>query len=162
MLLQIAEFCSILWQSGIPFYICTTSSLSIYLLMDIYAVFLSWLLCIMVLWTLGYNVHPRAGVPNMGLESTRRLLLPSNQTLCGSFLLRRGTGRAILWVFRACPERETSILQSGHSSPFWEHDDYDNGGLASTLCNCAMKQGASFLLILSLKCVICTLEMHQE
>ena len=80
MLLQIAEFCSILWQSGIPFYICTTSSLSIYLLMDIYAVFLSWPLCIMVLWTLGYNVHPRAGVPNMGLESTRRLLLPSNQT----------------------------------------------------------------------------------
>ena len=40
MLLQIAEFCSILWQSGIPFYICTTSSLSIYLLMDIYAAFL--------------------------------------------------------------------------------------------------------------------------
>ena len=160
MLLQIAEFCSILWQSGIPFYICTTSSLPIYALMDIYAVFLCWLLCIMVLWTLGYNVHPR--VPNMGLESTRCHLLPSNQTLCGSFLLRRAAGRAILWVFRACSERETSILQRGHSSPFWEHDDCDNGGLTSTLWNCSVKQGASFLLIPSLKCVICTRETHQE
>ena len=35
LLLQMALFCSFLWLSSIPLYICTTSSLSIHLSMDI-------------------------------------------------------------------------------------------------------------------------------
>ena len=44
MLLQIALFHSFLWPSSIPLYICTTSSLSPHLSMDIYVAFISWAL----------------------------------------------------------------------------------------------------------------------
>ena len=44
MLLHMTLFCSFLWLSGIPFYICTTLSLSNHLLMDILVAFMSWLL----------------------------------------------------------------------------------------------------------------------
>ena len=49
--LQITQFCSFLWLS-VPLYICTTS-LSIYLLMEIQVAFMSWLLQIVLQWTLG-------------------------------------------------------------------------------------------------------------
>ena len=52
MLLQMALFHAFLWLSNIPFYICTTSLLSIHLSMDIYDAFMSWLLWIMLQWTL--------------------------------------------------------------------------------------------------------------
>ena len=44
---------SFLWLSRIPLYICTTSSLSVHLLMDLYAVSMFWLLWIVLLWTQG-------------------------------------------------------------------------------------------------------------
>ena len=49
MLLQMALFRSFLWLRDIPLYICTTSSLSIYLLMGIQVVSMSWLLYIVLL-----------------------------------------------------------------------------------------------------------------
>ena len=42
-----------LWLSSIPLCMCTTSSLSIYLLMDMSAACMSWLLWVMLLWTVG-------------------------------------------------------------------------------------------------------------
>ena len=42
-----------LWLSSIPLYICTTSSLATHLSMDIYVVSMSWLLWIVLQWTLG-------------------------------------------------------------------------------------------------------------
>ena len=41
---QITQFHSFLWLSSIPLYICTTSSLSIHLLMDTQVASMSWLL----------------------------------------------------------------------------------------------------------------------
>ena len=41
--LQMAQFCSFLWMSNTPLYICTTSSLTIPLLMDIYVASMPWL-----------------------------------------------------------------------------------------------------------------------
>ena len=46
-------FHSILWLSNIPLYIYTTPSLSIHLLMAIQVASVSWLLWIVLLWTLG-------------------------------------------------------------------------------------------------------------
>ena len=43
----------ILWLNNIPLYICTSSSLSIHLSMDIWAVSTSWLLWTVLLWILG-------------------------------------------------------------------------------------------------------------
>ena len=51
MLLQMALFCSFLWPNSIQLYICTISSLSIHLLMDISVVSMSWLLWKVLLWT---------------------------------------------------------------------------------------------------------------
>ena len=42
--LQMTQFCSFLWLSNIPWYICTTSSLSIYLSMGIEVASMTWLL----------------------------------------------------------------------------------------------------------------------
>ena len=42
--LKMTQICSFLWLSNIPLYICTTSSLSIHLSMDIWVVSMSWLL----------------------------------------------------------------------------------------------------------------------
>ena len=42
--LQLTQMHSFLWLSSIPLYICTMSSLSIHLLIDIYVVSMSWLL----------------------------------------------------------------------------------------------------------------------
>ena len=55
MLLQIAIalFHSFLWPSSIPLYICITSSISIPLSMDIYIVFMHWILWLVLLWTYG-------------------------------------------------------------------------------------------------------------
>ena len=44
MLLQMALFHSFLWLNNIPLYLCTSSSLSIPLLMDIYVASVAWLL----------------------------------------------------------------------------------------------------------------------
>ena len=46
-----ALFCSFLWPNCIQLYICTISSLSIHLLMDISVVSMSWLLWKVLLWT---------------------------------------------------------------------------------------------------------------
>ena len=53
MLLQMALFCSFLWLNSIPLCICTTSSSSIHLLLDIQVVSMSWLLWIVLQWTYG-------------------------------------------------------------------------------------------------------------
>ena len=45
---------SFLWQSNIPLYIDTISSLSIHLLINTYIAFMPWLLWIVLLQTLGY------------------------------------------------------------------------------------------------------------
>ena len=50
MSLQMTQFRSFLWLSNIPLYICTTSSLSICLLMDIYVASMTWLLNYVFLW----------------------------------------------------------------------------------------------------------------
>ena len=71
-LLQRAGFHSFLWLSNIPLYICTTSALSIQLLIDIYVVSMSWLLWIVLqeqgmhvsFWNIvlpGYR--PKNGIP---------------------------------------------------------------------------------------------------
>ena len=44
MSLQMMQFHSVLWLSNIPLYICTTSSLSIHLSMDILVASMSWLM----------------------------------------------------------------------------------------------------------------------
>ena len=54
MSLQITLFCSLLWLSNIPLYICTTSSLSIHLLMDSGCFHVLAIVSI-VLWVLGHS-----------------------------------------------------------------------------------------------------------
>ena len=67
MLLQMALFHSFQWLSNIPFYIHTTSYLSMHLLTDIWVVSMSWLLLTVLLWTLGcmylnlnFKIHLKA------------------------------------------------------------------------------------------------------
>ena len=50
--LQMTQFRSFLWLSTIPLYICTKSSLPIRLLMGIYVASMTWLLWIVLQWTL--------------------------------------------------------------------------------------------------------------
>jgi len=70
-----ALFCSFLWLSSTPLYICTTSSLSIHLLMDMYVVSMSWLLQTELQWTLGCVClfelwfSPGICVPKSGIAS---------------------------------------------------------------------------------------------
>jgi len=54
MLLQVALFYSFLWPNNTPLCIYTPSSLSIHLVMDIWVASMSWLLYILLHWTLGY------------------------------------------------------------------------------------------------------------
>ena len=51
-------FHSFLWLSNIPLWICTTSSLSIPLAMDILVASMSWLLWTVLQWTLGWSAMP--------------------------------------------------------------------------------------------------------
>ena len=70
-----ALFHYFLWLNNIPLNICTISSLSITLSMDIYVASMSWLLWIMLLWTLGVHVSflimafsgymPRSGIAGL-------------------------------------------------------------------------------------------------
>ena len=55
MFLQMPLFHSFLWLSNIPLCICATSSLSNSLLMDVQVASMSWLLNIVLQWTLGYK-----------------------------------------------------------------------------------------------------------
>jgi len=57
MLLQMALFCPFLWLGNSPLYICTTSSLSVTLLMYIWRASMSWLLLIVLQSTLGCMYH---------------------------------------------------------------------------------------------------------
>ena len=46
--------CSFLWPSNIPLHKCTTTSLSIYLSMNIWVASMSWLLYTVLQWTVGH------------------------------------------------------------------------------------------------------------
>ena len=87
--LQMAQFHSFLWQSNIPLYICTTSSLFIPLLMDIQIASMSWLLYILLQWMLGCiylsKLWPSPGIwPGGGLLDHMVVLY---SVFKGSFIL---------------------------------------------------------------------------